>query len=321
MSKSLAVMVSCVGLWAFPVHAQKQVTISDLTLTATAQNTVTSGSDMGVYIATPLAGTPANWKSPVDFSSGMAYVRLDVLDKPSDRKTELNICMVGMPAKACLPYSPIYTAKGTYNFSATLSSIYGFDQVDWTKGVNQLLFILKDDTGKEVPGDAQFFPTTMHVTITIVAPGETYVPPSEMKDAGMPNDASVKMPDSSVKVPDSSVGSKADAGTQPRDAGETRADAALGSDAGRKTAADAGGAPRLVDAGNDRNEAAGDAGAPLHRSVRDYLKSGGACSAMAPSAPRSGLGALASMGFALVVLRGRRRQRRPNAEREPSARL
>jgi hypothetical protein len=307
MSKSLAVVLSCVGLWTLPVQAQKQVTVSDLTFTATAQNTVTAGSDMGVYVAPPLASSPANWKSPVDFASGMAYVRLEVLDKPSDRKTELNICLAGMPAKACLPYSPIYTAKGVYNFSATLSTVYGFDQVDWTKGVSQTQFILKDETGKVVPGDAQFFPTKLHVTITLVAPGETYVPPSDMKDAGMPSDASVKTPDSSVKMPDSSVGTSVDAATSAHDAGSTRADPAPASDAGHKTPVDSGATSRPADASD--NEATTDGGGGgQHRSVRDYLKSNGGCAAL-PSSSRGGLGSLAGVGLVMIVLRTRRRQR------------
>jgi hypothetical protein len=59
--------------------------------------------------------------------------------------------------------------------------------------VNQVALILKDENGTKVQGDPAFYPTTIHVTITIVAKGSTYVPPPTGEvDAG--SDAATVVP-------------------------------------------------------------------------------------------------------------------------------
>ena len=168
---------------ARPVQAQQQVVVTDVTYTATTANTMDSH-----YRVSPAAGTPSNWRSPVDYASGTAFVRLEVLTKPSTQKTIYNICFEGNQA-ACMGYPPAYTAPGTYDFSFAFSTFWQYSVVDWTKGVQKVALILKNENGDKVQGDAQFYPTMIHVTITLVAPGSTYVPPPMTKDAGMPADA------------------------------------------------------------------------------------------------------------------------------------
>ena len=44
------------------------------------------------YRVVPTAATPADWKSPIDYASGMAHVRLEVFTKPTDTPTKFQAC-------------------------------------------------------------------------------------------------------------------------------------------------------------------------------------------------------------------------------------
>jgi hypothetical protein len=226
-------------------RAQQQVVVTDVTYTATADNTMDSH-----YRVSPGAGTPANWRSPVDYASGTAYVRLEVLTKPSTQKTIYNICFEGNQA-ACMGYPPAYTAPGTYDFSFAFSTFWQYSAVDWTKGVQKVALILKNENGDKVQGDANFYPTMIHVVITLVAPGGTYVPPSMVKDAGAPVDAG--MPIDAGSAPDamaldSATKPASDAKVDPEDAGTVKApDAAL-----TTPAPQAGAAPSAGSSGAER---------------------------------------------------------------------
>jgi hypothetical protein len=208
----------------------QQFVVTEATYTATVDNTMDSH-----FFQPPRAGTPANWSSPVDYAHGTSYVRLEVLSKPSTKKTLYNICFEGTSGYCCMGYSPPYTAPGVINFSGSFPSFYNYSTVDWSKGLHQMALIIKDENGNKVQGDAAFYPTKIHVTITVVAPGSTYVPPSDMMtDAGMtPVDAGSK-PDSGPTDAGSPPKEK-DAGHPAEDAGSPR---------------DAGGDPnKLVDSG------------------------------------------------------------------------
>jgi hypothetical protein len=302
--------------FAHSVHAQ-QFIAADLTYTATTQNTTNSE-----YRVPVLAGAPANWKSPVDYTQGMAYVRFEVLDKPSDAKTLYNVCFALAGSKlSCMPYSPVFTGKGVNNFSAPFSAFWNADMVDWTMGVMQIVLVLKDDTGKLVQGDANYYPSTIKTQLTLVAPGATYVPPKGSADAGTmpPKDAGMPKPDASMAqdagmprdagtpVQDAGAPVVVDAGTKPVDAGRVDASAA-GSGTGNSSSsltqamAGTGSAPTTM------MVAAQDA-SPEH-DVRNYLKSSGNCSiAGAPGAgPKAWLALLALPLLRARRARGRRRR-------------
>jgi hypothetical protein len=150
----------------------EQFVLIDLTYEATTANTMDSN-----FPGTPAANIPKNLKTPIDYASGTAYVRYEVLTKPSAAKTLYNVCFKNASNYACLGYGPAYTATGTYNYSGAFSSFWQGDLVDWSMGISEVMLILKDETEVKVQGNAMFYPTKMRVTITIVAPGSTYVPP------------------------------------------------------------------------------------------------------------------------------------------------
>jgi hypothetical protein len=315
-----AVLVAALAIvaefaFAHSVHAQ-QFVAADLTYTATTQNTTNSE-----YRIPVLAGVPANWKSPVDYTQGMAYVRFEVLDKPSDAKTVYNVCFaLAGSTLSCMPYSPVFTAKGVNNFSAPFSAFWNGDMVDWTMGVMQIVLVLKDDTGKLVQGDANYYPSTIKTHLTIVAPGATYVPPNTSdagttipKDAGLPmRDASTAQDagapkDAAVSVQDAGAPSVVDAGKKPLDAG--RLDAATtipAADSGSGTGNSSSSLTEAM-AGASSPMSTQDA-APEH-DVRNYLKSSGDCSiARAAGGGASNLWLL-SLALPLIASRIRSRIR------------
>jgi hypothetical protein len=277
--------------WCLDVHAQQQLTVVDSTYTATAQNT--NGSSE--YRMPALPGIPSNLKAPTDYSAGKVYVRYEVLQKPSDRKTVVNVCFQGN-VLTCLPYPPAHTATGVYDFSNPPNSFWQFDMFDWTMGIKQVVVVLKDDTFNLVAGDPLFYPTKMRITISFVPPGKTYVPPVvDMDDAGAPTDASVAAKPDSGNARDAAL----DAGPNPGDAASRPVDAGVGSRPDAATSAEAGSAAGAVARDSDAGK----------RHISDYLESKTGCSTVRPGSS-SALGSLWLTVACVVMLRGRRRPRR-----------
>jgi len=157
----------------------------------TYEHSATTTTDSHLRLP-PSAETPANWKSPIDYATaGTVWVRLEVFTKPSAENTRFQVCFEATPSYACTNQSPIYTKTGVYTWSTPFPSFYQYDKVDWTKGIVKTALILKDDKNvKPAPENvgatrsALFMPTKLRVTVTVVSPGSTYVPPSTGSDAG-----------------------------------------------------------------------------------------------------------------------------------------
>src|SRR5262249_40375527 len=147
--------------------------VTDLTFTATPQNTQDSK-----FVAMPQSGTPSNWLSPIDYSKGDVHVRLEVLEKPSAKKTSYAFCFEGAAStETCMGLAPAETGPGTFEKSQSLPTFWNYAQFDFSQGVAHVAIAVKDENQNLVQGDASFFPTKLHVTITLVSPGATYMPP------------------------------------------------------------------------------------------------------------------------------------------------
>jgi hypothetical protein len=293
----------------FALRAQAdQFILTDVSYTHSGETTVDSH-----YHVDPSASTPKNWKSPVDYSTGSAHVRLEVKTKPGATPTKFQICFEGTPDYACTDQSPTYTTTGTYEWTTPFANFYFGGTVDWSKGINKVALILKDTNNNKPQGDVKYVPTDLRVEVAIISPGSSFVAP--MRDAG---------------VGTSDAGT--DAGTARADAGTARpiADASTGTDSGAAPALDAGivrdaGSSGSIDAADqDTDEDAGvtsaaDAGSAGGHASKDAAAEGddeepskdgdGGCSVSQTS--RVGSGALwlvfgACLG---LVARGRRRQR------------
>jgi hypothetical protein len=294
LARSLWILVVCLGSWALPARAQQPLVI-DATYTATAQNTMESH-----YRIKPVAGAPTNWRSPVDYASGMARVRVEVLEKPSDKKTLVNICFEGN-AKSCMPYPPAYTAPGIYNFTAPFAAFWQYDKVDWTKGIQNVAVVLKTETEVEAQGDPLYYPAKMHVTINLVAAA------SEDDAGAAPKDAGATPPRTDAGRPDAGATAPTDAGTKP--------DAAVMTDASSTPTPPAAGASATSAAGSKASAGASATGDAGERDVRKYLSSSDSgCSTLVPrSSHPIGLGWFAAHGIVLYVLRRRSNARRARA--------
>ena len=167
------IAVVLLGGSALPVRAQDQVVILDETYTATSANTEDSH-----YRTVQKPGTPTNWRSPIDYASGKIHARVDVISKPSNKKTLFNICFEGTPSYACLPYQPTpYTTTGVFEWEPSLPGIYQYSMVDWSKPIKKIALILKDENQNKPQGSPDFYPTKLHVTLTLLKPGATFKPP------------------------------------------------------------------------------------------------------------------------------------------------
>src|SRR5262245_37636386 len=199
---------------ARPVRAQDQFVVLEQTYTATSANTSDSH-----YRVPPDAGTPTNWRAPIDYASGKVHARLDIQSKPSAKPTLYNICFEATPSYACMPYSPAYTKTGVIDFEYPFSASYQYSDVDSRKGVRQIALILKDENETKPQSSPDFYPTTVHVTLTVIRPGATYVPPSQPPsepDAGMPPTDAGMDPE---PPPASDAGNGASGGTGSQQAG------------------------------------------------------------------------------------------------------
>lgn len=231
-----------VGLVLLPTRAlAAQFVVTEVTYEHSA--TTTTDSHLRLL---PSAETPKNWKSPVDYATaGTVWVRLEVFTKPSAENTRFQVCFEATPSYACTDQSPIYTKTGVYTWATAFPKFYQYSMVDWTKGIVKSALILKDDKNvKPAPenvGEARsklFMPTKVRVTVTVVSPGSTYMPPGT--DAGV--DAAVDATSDAVTdavEPDlgTDTGTTAE-DTAVVDSGTTVDDAAPTSEAG--TAPEAG---------------------------------------------------------------------------------
>lgn len=197
-----------------------QVVVTEVTYEHSA--TTTSDSH---YRLDPLPETPENLRAPIDYASGSAWVRLEVFTKPSDAPTRFQVCFEASPTYACTDQAPVYRTTGVYTWETPFSRFYQGDMVDWSRGLGRVALILKDDmnrkpapenVGEEI--SRLYMPTQVRVTVTLVSPGGTYVPPPDtmpdagMIDAGAPDAGAATMADAG----------RADAGAPARfDAGST----------------------------------------------------------------------------------------------------
>lgn len=282
---ALALLASSRGL------AQEQFVLVDSTFTMTPQNTMQSQ-----YAIAPLPAAPASWKSPVDWSRGSMHVRFEILEKPSNAKTLTNVCFETGGVLTCQPYPPPYTAKGVFTSDDRLITFWQYSVFDWTKKLDHVIVVIKDENGKIVQGDSTYYPSKMRVTVTVIPPGLAY------------KDTPVTQQDEDGGVP--LVAPRGDAGLAPRPAG-TSGDTTgtAGARASGLTATPAGPARAGTSASGTAGLSAlqvADAG--TGRSIRDYVDSGSAC-ALSPVPARGSHALLAGFGLALASFAVRRRRR------------
>jgi hypothetical protein len=243
------------------------------------------------YYPTLRAGVPTNWVAPVNYSTGTAYVHLEVLTKPTRTLTRFQVCFEGTPTYACTAQSEPYATTGVLSWGTAFSALWlpPSTTMDWTQGVDRVAVILKDTENNKPSADnvgdaeaARYTPTRVRMVVTVVTQGSTYMPPGPY-DAGAP-------------AKDSGTDARSDSG----------ADAPPGLDQDSSAdAPDSTGVPNPADSSADSSEAA-DAG--VSRTPGGAKRAGDdddGCSVR--SGPPSGSSQVVAL--ALVVLAGLRRCR------------
>lgn len=186
LHKTSSVVVSICGLLAAGRANAEQTVAADVTYIHEPATTNHSH-----HYFKPAASTPANGKSPVDYTQGTVYLQAEIASEPTSEVTQLHACFFQEDRYYfCTTYSPKFTAPGTYRWSTKMAGIYTVGALDYAK-IDQAAIILTDGTPKNVgPEDggptiaARFMPEKMRVVITLVSAGGTYVPPGPESDPG-----------------------------------------------------------------------------------------------------------------------------------------
>lgn len=193
------------------------------------------------YRVVPLAGTPEDWVSPIDWTQGSVWVHLEVLSKPTDQATKYQICFEAAPTYACTLQSPAYTEVGVYEWESTFAQLWSppNQAVDWSLGVKKIAGILKDTMNGKPSADnvgpetaALYMPTELRVVVTLVEKGSVYEPPApvgEETTGEATTDASTGEPDTTDAATSSTGEGTSSTGapeTTTGDASTTTGDAA-----------------------------------------------------------------------------------------------
>jgi hypothetical protein len=193
-----------------------------------------------------------------------------------------------------MPYPEPYTRPGVYESEPKISSFWQYDVYDWTKRVERVNVVVKDENGRFVQGNPAFFPTKLHVTVTVIPPGERFIDRDPV--SGDDSDAGMGM------LP----GEPASPATVARNPNATPAAGATAAPPVRPvtstTPAVAGTlavGPAAAPASTPAASVSGTAG--MHRNIRDYVAPGSSC-AMLPACPKARYGGPVSVAFAALVL-------------------
>jgi hypothetical protein len=117
---------------------------------------------------------PVNWISPINYTMGFIYRRIEVLEKASDLECSIQSCLwdVPPPGETCGSHGPTFSAKGVY-----YSRIWGPNwwwkkddvAVDWDKAgrrgrllVHGTQWVATCSGGHCLPGAAQHLPVKVH---------------------------------------------------------------------------------------------------------------------------------------------------------------
>jgi hypothetical protein len=209
-----------------------QFTMFDFTYEARRDNTHDAHYDVRAPMYT--LTQPDNWTSPIDYTKGTVYIEQDVLTKPSEEETQVDICFLTARGYGCRN-TEHYFKTGRVTTIRAVTRFNDFASIDWTKRIPLVQLIVKDKDNRNggVPPE-KFMPTKMRIAMTFVSAGGTYTVPAGF--APNPN-------------LDGGAGPAADAGEAGSDASAAVDAAPAAKDSGAAVAADAAPVVR-VDAGN-----------------------------------------------------------------------
>jgi hypothetical protein len=136
------------------------------------------------------SNNPSNWTSPVDYSKGTLYQRLQVISKPSSTPVKYALCMFQdeiIPSNhACGDLGKLtFTAAGTYYSSQVMTSLYQYSTaVDWVRKPHVIMLHITDANSHQpdsyagymdkwfgTPNWGLYYPMRVRYTAIVVPPG------------------------------------------------------------------------------------------------------------------------------------------------------
>jgi len=136
------------------------------------------------------SNSPSNWRSPVDYSRGTMYQRVQIISKPTSTPALYAVCMfqdnVWAERHACGDMNKIsFTGPGTYYSTQDMTTFYQYSSaIDWTRKPHVIMLHIGDKNKHQPDSYAGFmdkwfgtpnwnlyYPMKLRFTAIIVPPG------------------------------------------------------------------------------------------------------------------------------------------------------
>ena len=130
-----------------------------------------------------------SWQTPTNYAEGVIYQRLEVSGKPSNEIVTYQLCLVpndDISVKPTCSHAEELEFKdiGVYESQQPLNEFYQYDNIDWRKGISNLMVILRDENGN--PIDTAFardsgrnldlyYPMNVRYSVVLVPPGGSFL--------------------------------------------------------------------------------------------------------------------------------------------------
>jgi tetratricopeptide (TPR) repeat protein len=136
--------------------------------------------------------SPQSLKGDIsNFASGTIYQRVQVSSKPSDNAVNYQICLVNgddiSVGPACSALGSLtFSSPGTYEAEVAIPSLSNYANVNWERGLTEVMLVLKDAegnslddrysyrSGTEAPDLSQYYPMEVRYTAILVPEGSSF---------------------------------------------------------------------------------------------------------------------------------------------------
>ena len=166
---------------------QAAAQVNLLATTYTHQDDRLTGSSAYSFFSAP--DGLGSLTTPVDYTRGTVYQRLEVLSKPSTEPVRYQLCLVpkNISVKpACSSSELAFSGTGVYENTQPLSSFSNYSGIDWASGIDDVMLVVKDGQGRPVDdayyvsqgGEAldldDYFPMQVSFEAVLVPPGADF---------------------------------------------------------------------------------------------------------------------------------------------------
>jgi len=103
----------------------------------------------------------SNLTEPSNYASGTLYQRIQITSKPSGDPVRYQVCLVHNDSLSIGPACStsdtlVFEEPGTFEVSQPLSSLTNYNEIDWSRGLQQIMLILQDEEGNTLDDRVAF---------------------------------------------------------------------------------------------------------------------------------------------------------------------